>query len=380
MKKIGESSVYDGDIPVDKLSIKHQEEGLLFQAARQSDMATINRLSTIYNINEQRLCDGFTPLMCAVSHNRLSAVSALIENGADPNISTKTGTTAISIALKSADFRPEIIQHLLKHGAKINAGDVTYYNAHYSKKHGYDVDIISYQEYKNNISGDKLTNNDISSVPDLGFLSEEEYQLCCDYMIDNFSLSKEKSKFYSLQGSGKSYQNIPSKILYIDSSDSSSDEEFLNESLSSVSWSPDSSEEDLKINEAKTKPYEALLKALDKNSCISMSPDLFCFNYSLDPEVVEELIEILPMFGFETTDHSIGYIFCKDIDSQGEGILKAGVIVLYEDVKFSSIRIGDLINYGKTLHDFSSYNNTLCDTDDMQFLGEESCDYGFCKL
>lgn len=73
-------------------------------------------LSQGFNINATSGKDGTTLLMDAVEHDQLRIVQFLIGSGANVNIKTKDGRTALSLAKKKAD--KEMIESLTKAGAK----------------------------------------------------------------------------------------------------------------------------------------------------------------------------------------------------------------------------------------------------------------------
>ena len=105
----------------------------LIQAAQANDSDTLRLLlSKAHDINGgDRL--GFTPLFYAAGHGNLAAVKLLIEKGADVNraiasdITVRNGKIAISnmTPLMTAPMSsPEVVQTLIKAGAKVNARDV----------------------------------------------------------------------------------------------------------------------------------------------------------------------------------------------------------------------------------------------------------------
>ncbi len=151
-------------------------ENPLFKAVISGNSSLIYKLSTKgYDLNEQRSCDKFTPLMCAVSHNDIAVVNMLLMCGADTNIESSTGATAISIALKSGDFNYEIINKLLDYGAKATLEQIKYYNECYSLKNYYPLDIIKYCKYKYNIYEKELLSfsSDISSSSEENFATRD---------------------------------------------------------------------------------------------------------------------------------------------------------------------------------------------------------------
>jgi len=162
------------------LSYKEQLEEDLFKAIRYNDTEAIGDIIELgADVNVTRTVDGFTPLMCAVSNNNSASVCKLLINGANPNLaSPKIGATPVSIALKSGDFSPKIVNILLAFGAKTTCEEVKYYNHSYALRHNISEDIIDYTNYPNvrqsflgdYSSSDSSDEDDISSFSD----SDEE--------------------------------------------------------------------------------------------------------------------------------------------------------------------------------------------------------------
>lgn len=65
--------------------------------------------------------DGFTPLGLAVFFGHADAVNALLEAGADVNLSSRESMKVAPLASASAARRYEIAQILIAHGANVNA-------------------------------------------------------------------------------------------------------------------------------------------------------------------------------------------------------------------------------------------------------------------
>ena len=306
MKKSNLIACYNGEGVSFKKVHSADKENPLFEAVRKNDVGLIVKLiSQGCKVDEQRLCDGFTPLMCAVSHNNLQSVSALLNAGATLNIKSSTDATAISIALKSADFNHKIIKELLDHGATTSLKEIEYYNQDYLQKSHYYLDIISYTRYKNNIPEDDL----------------------CE---------KEKSKLYVFHNSNKSYGNIP-ELLIISSSDSSSDDELLSfPSDSSSSYSKEY---------GTTKPYRALLNILDHYSYISLLTNFSCLNCYLTQEEQKDVLEIMPMFKLEHSDSCVGYLIHKK-KYNGEEFLEAQRLLLSDKLDQPvSLKVKDLVSH-----------------------------------
>jgi len=63
--------------------------------------------------------EDYTPLMQSAGNNALPAVQFLLSHGADPNIHTGRGTTALMLAAQKANA--DVVRYLLDHGADIHA-------------------------------------------------------------------------------------------------------------------------------------------------------------------------------------------------------------------------------------------------------------------
>ncbi|XP_073228587.1 protein fem-1 homolog B-like [Porites lutea] len=63
----------------------------------------------------------YTPLMMAINYNHSDAVIFLIDQGADVNLQTKTGATALHHAVWTFETSLEIVSSLIKNGADVNA-------------------------------------------------------------------------------------------------------------------------------------------------------------------------------------------------------------------------------------------------------------------
>ena len=75
------------------------------------------------NLHEQNLPStiGFTPLMNAALSNDRESFFYLLEHGADPNLRSKNGYTALILLQESESIDPEMTRSLIRHGAR--AGD-----------------------------------------------------------------------------------------------------------------------------------------------------------------------------------------------------------------------------------------------------------------
>jgi ankyrin repeat protein len=73
------------------------------------------------NLHEQSLpaAIGFTPLMNAAIGNDMESLIFLLDHGADPNMRSKNGSTALMLLQQSDCNDPEMTLALIKHGAKV---------------------------------------------------------------------------------------------------------------------------------------------------------------------------------------------------------------------------------------------------------------------
>jgi uncharacterized protein len=72
------------------------------------------------NMHEQNLpaAVGFTPLMNSALYNDRESFFYLLEKGADPNLRSKTGYTALILLQQSESIDPEMTNALIRHGAR----------------------------------------------------------------------------------------------------------------------------------------------------------------------------------------------------------------------------------------------------------------------
>jgi ankyrin repeat protein len=72
------------------------------------------------NMHEQNLpaLVGFTPLMNAALNNDRESFFFLLEKGADPNLRSKSGYTALILLQESESIDPDMTQALIRHGAR----------------------------------------------------------------------------------------------------------------------------------------------------------------------------------------------------------------------------------------------------------------------
>ena len=92
-------------------------ESPLDQAAAKGDLKFINDYQGDINAMDK---NGMTPLMWAAQNNRLAAVNALIEDGANVNASDKMGETALTHVCESFYTSPEVVKALLDADANVN--------------------------------------------------------------------------------------------------------------------------------------------------------------------------------------------------------------------------------------------------------------------
>ncbi|XP_056628704.1 KN motif and ankyrin repeat domain-containing protein 3 [Triplophysa dalaica] len=81
----------------------------------EKDMAAVQKLFRMGNVNSKASQAGQTALMLAVSHGRLEMVRALLDCGADVNVQDDEGSTALMCA--SEHGRAQIVSLLLEHPA-----------------------------------------------------------------------------------------------------------------------------------------------------------------------------------------------------------------------------------------------------------------------
>ena len=74
-----------------------------------------------YNLKIDDFCNDHTPLMIAAHHNNLEALQILLKNGADVNLQSSEGVTALTIAI--AKDHVAIFERLLEYSADINFVD-----------------------------------------------------------------------------------------------------------------------------------------------------------------------------------------------------------------------------------------------------------------
>ena len=88
----------------------------LFVAARDGDMDELtNILDQGTDMNARESADGWTALMAAAFHNHPHVVSRLLLRGADPELATASGQTALQIARRQG--HAEVVRLLHDYGA-----------------------------------------------------------------------------------------------------------------------------------------------------------------------------------------------------------------------------------------------------------------------
>ena len=107
------------------------------------------------NINFQNLHEpnlpaliGFTPLMNAAISNDRESFLFLLDHGADPNLRSKNGVTALMLLQKSECLDPDLTRALINHGARVqykapDGTDALYY----AKEKGNTVTVELLQNY-----------------------------------------------------------------------------------------------------------------------------------------------------------------------------------------------------------------------------------------
>jgi uncharacterized protein len=107
------------------------------------------------NVNFQNLHEsnlpavvGFTPLMNAAIANDRESFLFLLDRGADPNIRSKSGYTALIVLQQSESEDPEMTLALIKHGARVGDKTPDGYNAlYYAKQKGNTPTVTLLQKY-----------------------------------------------------------------------------------------------------------------------------------------------------------------------------------------------------------------------------------------
>ncbi len=102
------------------------------------------------NLHEQNLPAeiGFTPLMNAAISNDRESFLFLLDHGADPNLRSKNGVTALILLQKSESLDPELTRALIDHGARVqdkapDGTDALYY----AKEKGNTATVALLQKY-----------------------------------------------------------------------------------------------------------------------------------------------------------------------------------------------------------------------------------------
>lgn len=106
--------------------MKNNIKEMLYAAGRGELVAVQGILSSGVPVNATNQVGG-TALMAACASYRVEVVDYLLRAGADPNIRTKEGQTALHTAVGSSPSMPDrqrdCVRLLLNHGADINAQD-----------------------------------------------------------------------------------------------------------------------------------------------------------------------------------------------------------------------------------------------------------------
>jgi len=63
---------------------------------------------------------GFTPLMNAAIANDRESLLFILDHGADPNLRSKNGSTALILLQQSDSVDPEMTMALINHGARVH--------------------------------------------------------------------------------------------------------------------------------------------------------------------------------------------------------------------------------------------------------------------
>lgn len=90
-------------------------ESLLCTAARQDNVETIDLLLTTPAVTDQKLNDGWTPLLRVCYTGCLEAVKSLVENGADIEARTPDGLSSVTVA--AIKKQRSVVSYLLEQDA-----------------------------------------------------------------------------------------------------------------------------------------------------------------------------------------------------------------------------------------------------------------------
>ena len=97
----------------------------------QLEVELLHLLAPTENAINAKDKDGWTALMLAAWNGRLIGLDALLDLGANPNLSTSDGQTALLLALNpnpksrtSGIEQPTLVSHLINHGADVNQPSV----------------------------------------------------------------------------------------------------------------------------------------------------------------------------------------------------------------------------------------------------------------
>lgn len=258
----------------DARSFEGYVQETLFKASRNDDIMSIHKaIKGGADINYTRPSDGFTSLMVSVANNNLSSVYKLLREKADPNIvSPKLGITAISIALKSADFHPQIIEALLYYGAKTTYEEIENYNNLYATRTHIFEDIIEYDSYRDNIE---------VSVP-IFYTAKSS--------VSSEDKTNESTEDYNKPALG--YRRGPeyaySKELIINSSSSSSGDD---ESLNDLGIKREN-QSDQSLFDEQTKEFKYALNCNEELSDVIAKCRIFAiFNKSTEDQLISDILK-----------------------------------------------------------------------------------------
>jgi len=91
-------------------------------AAFDGNVDEVKRLAALGKSVNGESYDVFTPLMWAASGGHEIVALTLMELGADPNVRSSVGHSALSEAARGCHL--DVVKLLIKHGADVNAADV----------------------------------------------------------------------------------------------------------------------------------------------------------------------------------------------------------------------------------------------------------------
>lgn len=108
-------SLRSEDVPLERTSRERE----LLRSIEHGDVAQAESLLAAGVSANSKDLQGWSPLMMAALHNRLTLIPTLFVGGVDPNAQNAKGTTALMLAANNG--HAEMVRELLARGAKVNA-------------------------------------------------------------------------------------------------------------------------------------------------------------------------------------------------------------------------------------------------------------------